>query len=149
MIADVLRTPQFKYFFSALVGVALVIVIFRPYCKGDNCNIWKAPPPTEVREAVFQIGKKCYTFKEKDDECKADEKYIEGFLPPEGASTTQQAMFVEGFRGEFACRQEPVAPLKAKASGPYGPTYLPPEGLLKDEIIPRNFEWSDASCGTS
>ena len=131
MIADVLRTPQFKYFFSALVGVAIVIVIFRPYCKGDNCNIWKAPPPTEVRDAVFQIGQKCYTFKEKDDECKADEKYI------------------EGFRGEFACRQEPVAPLKAKASGPYGPTYLPPEGLLRDEIIPRNFEWTDASCGTS
>ncbi len=137
MIGDVLRTPQFKHVFSVLIGIALVIVIFRPYCKGDNCNIWKAPPPTEVRDAVFQIGQKCYTFKEKDNECNADETYI------------------EGFRGEFACRQVPVGPLKATPSGPYGPTYLPPEGLLRDKIIPENFNWQDAkgrqdaSCDTS
>lgn len=86
MIADIVRSQQFKYVFSLLLGVAVVIVIFRPYCKGDDCGIWKAPPITEVRDTVFQIGKKCYKFNEKSNDCSGDK-------------------FIEAFRGEFVCRR--------------------------------------------
>ncbi len=87
MLADIVRTPQFRHVFSLLLGVAIVIVIFRPYCKGDDCGIWKAPPTNEVRDTVFQIGKKCYKFNEKDNECSGDK-------------------FIEAFRGEFVCRRD-------------------------------------------
>ncbi len=86
MIADLIRSDTFKTVFSLLLGLALVIVIFRPYCKGDECAIWKAPPTNEVNGAVFQIGKKCYRYKENDVECITSKN------------------LVEAFRGEFACR---------------------------------------------
>jgi hypothetical protein len=86
MIADLIRTENFKYVFSIILGLAVVIVLFKPACKGDDCALWKAPPPTEVRGAVFKLGEKCYSFNQKDDECKSGEKYI------------------EAFRGEFVCR---------------------------------------------
>ena len=88
MIADIIRSENFKYVFSVLLGISTVIVIFRPYCKGDDCAIWKAPPPAELKDAVFQVGKKCYTYKEHDVECKKGENMI------------------EAFRGEFVCRPQ-------------------------------------------
>lgn len=88
MLADIVRNPNFRHAFSLLLGMGIVIVIFRPYCKGDDCGIWKAPPINEVRDAVFQIGKKCYKFNEKDDLCTDGNKYI------------------EAFRGEFVCRRQ-------------------------------------------
>ncbi len=87
MIADLVRTDKFKHVFSALLGLAIVIVVFKPACKGDDCAIWKAPPPTEVRDAVFKLGEKCYSFNEKNNECQLNDKYI------------------EAFRGEFSCRK--------------------------------------------
>jgi hypothetical protein len=99
MIADIVRSPPFKQVFSLLLGVAIVIIIFRPYCKGGDCGIWKAPPIAEVRDSVYQIGKKCYKFNEKDNECSGDGK------------------FIEAFRGEFTCRRE--VPSKV---GPVRPT---------------------------
>jgi hypothetical protein len=86
MIADLIRTDIFKTVFSVLLGMGLVIVIFRPYCKGGDCAIWKAPPPAELKDSVYKIGEKCYNYKERDIEC----------------PTT--ANIVEAFRGEFTCR---------------------------------------------
>ncbi len=86
MIADIIRTAQFKQVFSVLVGIGIVVVLFRPYCKDGDCGLWKAPPPTELKGAVFKIGEKCYQFEEEDKECGKGEKYI------------------EAFRGEFICR---------------------------------------------
>lgn len=86
MLAEILRSDSFKTVFSVLLGLAIVVVIFRPYCKGDDCAIWKAPPSSELKDSVFKIGKKCYTYEEKDIEC-------------DGKSN-----IIEAFRGEFTCR---------------------------------------------
>lgn len=93
MIADLVRSNTFKTVFSLLLGVALVIVVFRPYCKGDDCAIWKAPPTNEIRDSVFQIGKKCYKYKENDVECGTSKNII------------------EAFRGEFTCRPGRKTPI--------------------------------------
>lgn len=87
MIADLVRTEKFKYVFSGLLGLAIVIVVFKPACKGDNCDLWKAPPPAEIRDSVFKLGEKCYSFNEQNDECNKADTYI------------------EAFRGEFSCRK--------------------------------------------
>lgn len=100
MLADIVRSPNFKHAFSLLLGIGIVIVIFRPYCKGDDCGIWKAPPINEVRDAVFQIGNKCYKFNEKDENCAEGDKYI------------------EAFRGEFVCRP----PGRTIVNSPISPT---------------------------
>ncbi len=91
MIADIIRSENFKYVFSALLGISTVIVIFRPYCKGDDCSIWKAPPIKEVSDGVFKVGEKCYKFNESEKDC-----------PKEGN-------VIEAFRGEFTCRPQPNA----------------------------------------
>ncbi len=86
MLGELLKSEQYKYVFSLLLGISLVIVVFRPYCKGDECSIWKAPPTAELNDAVFKIGQKCYTYKERDVECGKGNNII------------------EAFRGEFVCR---------------------------------------------
>lgn len=86
MLGELLKSEQFKHVFSLLLGIALVIVVFRPYCKGDECSIWKAPPPAELKDSVFKIGQKCYTYKEHDVEC------------------GKGLNIIEAFRGEFVCR---------------------------------------------
>ncbi len=92
MLAELLRSDSFKSVFSILVGIAVVVVIFRPYCKGDDCAIWKAPPPSELKDSVFKIGQKCYSYEEKDVECNG------------------QSNIVEAFRGEFTCRPGKTRP---------------------------------------
>ena len=91
MIVDIVRTDNFKYVFSMLLGIGTVIVIFRPYCKGDDCSIWKAPPIKEVSDGAFKVGEKCYKFTENGMDC-----------PKEGN-------IIEAFRGEFTCRPTPYA----------------------------------------
>ncbi len=87
MIADIIRTAQFKHVFSVLLGIGIVVVLFRPYCKDGDCGIWKAPPPTQIRESIYKLGEKCYKFSEVNKECQGGDKYI------------------EAFRGEFSCRR--------------------------------------------
>ena len=43
--------------------------LFRPLCKGNDCQIIKAPPPSEVEKATYKIGNKCYQFKTNPMEC--------------------------------------------------------------------------------
>jgi hypothetical protein len=62
------ETPQFHFFFSFIIGVA-IMSLFRPLCKGNDCQIIKAPPPTEVEKTTYKIGNKCYQFKTNTTEC--------------------------------------------------------------------------------
>ena len=43
--------------------------LFRPLCKGNDCQIIKAPPPSEVEKTTYKIGNKCYQFKTNTMEC--------------------------------------------------------------------------------
>jgi hypothetical protein len=62
------ETPQFHFFFSFIIGVALMS-LFRPLCKGSECQIIKAPPPNEVEKKTYKIGSKCYKFKTYSIDC--------------------------------------------------------------------------------
>jgi hypothetical protein len=71
------ETPQFHFFFSFIIGVA-IMSLFRPLCKGTECQIIKAPPPHEVEKITYKIGSKCYQFKTQTTECPT-EGIIEAF----------------------------------------------------------------------
>jgi hypothetical protein len=71
------ETKQFHYFFSFIIGVA-IMSLFRPLCKGNECNIVKAPPPGEVTKTTYRIGTKCYQFKTTPADC-TPEGVIEPF----------------------------------------------------------------------
>jgi hypothetical protein len=71
------ETPQFRFFFSMIVGVG-IMSLFRPLCKGTDCQIVKAPPPHEVEKTTYKIGNKCYQFKTTPLECPT-EGVIEAF----------------------------------------------------------------------
>lgn len=62
------ETQQFHWFFSIMIGIAIVS-LFRPLCKGSECQVIKAPPPHEVEQTTYRIGSKCYQFKTHTTEC--------------------------------------------------------------------------------
>lgn len=71
------ETPQFRFFFSFMIGLG-IMSLFRPLCKGNECQVVKAPPPHEVEKTTYKIGEKCYQFKTGTVECPA-EGVIEAF----------------------------------------------------------------------
>jgi hypothetical protein len=79
---------MFNIIFSFAVGIG-IIAILRPVCKGDTCNIIKAPPLTEWDGFIYRMGAKCYEYKSEIVEC-----------PKEG--------FIEGFEGAFAKRSSVI-----------------------------------------
>lgn len=70
------ETPQFRFFFSFIVGVA-IMSLFKPLCKGNDCQIIKAPPVAEVEKTTYKIGSKCYQFKTNTRDCPS-----EGIIEP-------------------------------------------------------------------
>jgi hypothetical protein len=71
------ETPQFHFFFSFIIGVG-IMSLFRPLCKGSECQIVKAPPIPEVEKTTYKIGSKCYQFKTHTTEC-TPEGVVEAF----------------------------------------------------------------------
>ena len=65
------ETPQFRFFFSFIIGVGLMS-LFRPLCKGHDCQIVRAPPPHEIEQTTYKIGSKCYQFKTNSLECPSE-----------------------------------------------------------------------------
>lgn len=66
----IMETSWVAIFISFLLGFGLA-AIFRPLCKGDECVLYRGPPVTEIRDAVYQFGSKCIEFKPKPIECPA------------------------------------------------------------------------------
>jgi len=89
MLTDILKTQMFNIIFSFALGIG-VIAILRPICKGDNCNLVKAPPLTEWDGFVYRMGSKCYEYKSNIIEC-----------PVDG--------FIESFQGQFEQRRSRLA----------------------------------------
>jgi hypothetical protein len=70
MIWDFLKSKQFNYIFSFLLGLGLISIL-RPACKGDECVITKAPLMHEIEGKTFQLGHKCYQFTIQNVDCPA------------------------------------------------------------------------------
>lgn len=78
MFSDIMKTRRFNIAFSILLGLFLATLL-RPVCKGYACNTFKQPPPQEIREHAYKIGKKCYEFITEDVICPSDEEIVEPF----------------------------------------------------------------------
>lgn len=46
--------------------------LFKPLCKGNECQIVKAPPLQEVEKTTYKIGTKCYQFKTHTTDCPSE-----------------------------------------------------------------------------
>jgi hypothetical protein len=60
-----------------MIGLG-IMSLFRPLCKGTDCQVIKAPPLHEVEKTTYKIGPKCYQFKTGPVDCPA-EGVIESF----------------------------------------------------------------------
>ena len=78
MISDILKSKQFNFIFSVLLGLGLAAIL-RPVCKGDQCLTMKAPPVHEVEATTYQLGSRCFQFKVDNRECPSSGKIIEAF----------------------------------------------------------------------
>jgi len=78
VVENIMKNPLFNIAFSFLLGLGIV-AIFRPACKGDACNTYKAPPVKEWDGAVYRIGGKCWEFKSTTVECPKTGGEIESF----------------------------------------------------------------------
>ena len=38
------------------------MLVIRPMCKGDDCINYENPDANEIKNSVYQIGSKCYSF---------------------------------------------------------------------------------------
>lgn len=61
MLWDFLKSKQFNYLFSFLIGLGLAAIL-RPACKGEQCIHAKAPLMHDVVGKTFQLGSKCHQF---------------------------------------------------------------------------------------
>jgi hypothetical protein len=68
---EFLKTKQFSYVFSFVIGLGLM-ALFRPICHEKECVIQKAPPVDEVNKATYQLGSKCYQFRSTAMDCPKD-----------------------------------------------------------------------------
>jgi hypothetical protein len=81
MLADAIRNPRFSYFFSFMLGVGVMVIIFHKECKeGDSkCTKNKAPSIEEVKDSIYVIGSSCYKFKDTQIKCPDDGNIVESF----------------------------------------------------------------------
>jgi hypothetical protein len=63
-----LKTKTFDVIFSFILGLGCMALL-KPVCKGDACEIHRAPPYEEVKTSTYQMGEKCYQFKANPVEC--------------------------------------------------------------------------------
>jgi hypothetical protein len=65
-VAEILRNPDARYFFSFLIGMGVAILLFhRPQ------KVWNVPavPIHEMTERVVRMDGKCYRFRMEDATC--------------------------------------------------------------------------------
>jgi hypothetical protein len=76
---EFLKSDRFSYFFSFVLGLALV-TLFQPVCTGPTCERHKAPSPDDMKKTTYKMGSKCYQFRAETQKCpEPPTKVIEAF----------------------------------------------------------------------
>jgi hypothetical protein len=99
-LLQLLNDKRFNMLFSFVVGVG-VICLFRPACKGKECELNKPPTEKDFDKHVYRIGEKCYEFKTDIVKC-----------PPSGAieAFKEKGKGKEDFEGDiFRRRSTPIS----------------------------------------
>ena len=91
-IIKFINDRRFNVFFSLMLGIGLV-ALFRPICKGSECNITKAPSESDFDKHVYRIGGKCHEFKTEIVTCPSS-GMVESF---EEQNTEMQEYFADQF----------------------------------------------------
>jgi hypothetical protein len=65
---EFLKSKQFHIAFSFIIGLFLVLIL-RPTCKDENCIERKNPSVEEITSATYQLGSKCFQFKNSSVDC--------------------------------------------------------------------------------
>jgi len=61
-LLQLLNDKRFNMLFSFVLGVG-IICLFRPICKGSECELNKPPSDKDFNKYVYRMGDKCYEFK--------------------------------------------------------------------------------------
>ena len=99
MLIDILKDRRFNMAFSFILGVGIVIIILKPICKGKQCVREKAPSISDVKDKVFNLYEKCYTFEHAGIKCPQNGDIIEPFIH----QTADKPSVIE-YKGEFERR---------------------------------------------
>ena len=86
---EFIKSEQFSYFFSFVLGLALVS-LFQPTYTGKKYEIHKAPGIDEMKKTTYRIGSKCYQFTSEIKACPAS-GVIEAFEERKGCAATAAA----------------------------------------------------------
>lgn len=62
---EFLKTKGFHKLFSFLIGVFIIIIIFRKMCKDKECIDMVMADPNIIKTKTYMIGNKCYVFTPK------------------------------------------------------------------------------------
>lgn len=98
-LLQLLNDKRFNMLFSFVLGVG-IICLFRPICKGSECELNKPPSDKDFNKYVYRMGDKCYEFKTDIVKCPSSGA-IEAFKETERG---------EGFDGDvFSRRKTPIS----------------------------------------
>lgn len=74
-IQKILNSNAGKYIISILLGIGLS-TLFRNACKERDCIVFKAVDPETVKNGIFKIDNKCYTYTPEQTKCNNDNNEI-------------------------------------------------------------------------
>jgi hypothetical protein len=56
-----IQSDSFDNVFSFVLALGCM-ALFKPLCKGAECEMRKPPPFDEMKTSTYQLGSKCYKF---------------------------------------------------------------------------------------
>lgn len=71
-----IHTSTGRYLMSIILGLGLAS-LFRTMCKGNNCNIMKAPPLEEIDGQIYKYEKKCFKINSNPIQCDSKRKTLD------------------------------------------------------------------------
>ena len=69
------HTQSGKYIMSVILGFGLA-TFFRSVCKGKQCIVMKAPPLEEIKDKIYKVNEKCYTFSSTSTTCNVKKEIV-------------------------------------------------------------------------